>query len=176
MSEARAREDDAEALARNLLEGVERFAVKLARSGRALSDVGTPAELARRMLSALPEPTPWNERIGPVYRTSAVATLLATSRQAVDERRRRGTLLACRTADDVWVFPAFQFEGRAVRPELVRLLRMLGAEEDGWTIAAWLTAHQRSLDGRTPLTWVREHGLDERLTELAADQAARWAA
>ncbi|HYZ99081.1 MAG TPA: hypothetical protein VE575_10055, partial [Acidimicrobiales bacterium] len=80
---------------------------ELRRNGRKPGDLGDPDELAARMLAAVPQPSPWQE-LGPFYTTSGLARLLSVSRQAIEERRRRRTILALRTADRVWVYPAFQ--------------------------------------------------------------------
>lgn len=146
--------------------------------GRDLRELGDAAAMADRMVAALPAPAPWNELVGPFFRTSQVAGMLGVSRQAVDERRRRGTLLGCRTRDEHWVFPAFQFRGRTTRPELVALLRAFDSPTvDGWTLAAWLTAPHEHLENSSPLEHVsRLGGMDDRLSLLAADQQARWSA
>lgn len=51
------------------------------------------------------------------------------TKQALGDRRKRGTLLAARTSDGVWVYPAFQFDiaARQVRRDLVPLLSALKA-------------------------------------------------
>ena len=50
-------------------------------------------------------------RAGPFYSTAGLARVLGgVSRQAIEERRRRRTVLALRTADDAWVYPAFQLD------------------------------------------------------------------
>lgn len=67
--------------------------------GRSLEELGSPEELAERMVATVPEPSPWGE-LGPFYSTRKVAKLLGgVSRQAIADRRKRGTLLGLRTAD-----------------------------------------------------------------------------
>src|SRR5690606_2543541 len=56
------------------------------------------------------------ELIGPVYDTRGVGRLTGWKRQQIADRRDRGTILALRTSDDVWVYPVFQFEDGTVRP------------------------------------------------------------
>jgi hypothetical protein len=42
----------------------------------ALAVLGPPAEAAALMVSALPQPSPWADAVGPVYRTPACAAFL----------------------------------------------------------------------------------------------------
>jgi hypothetical protein len=62
------------------------------------------------MAAAMPMPSPVNDQIGPFYRSEQVAKLLRVSRQAVRARAKKGSLLALRMADEVWVYPTFQFK------------------------------------------------------------------
>src|SRR6187200_3087245 len=79
--------------------------------GHEAEALGDSDALADRMLASVPEPSPWAE-LGPFYSTTGIARVLGgVSRQAVEERRRRRTILALRTADNVWVYPAFQLDG-----------------------------------------------------------------
>jgi hypothetical protein len=96
--------------AARLAERLDLIALDYARAGRSVTELGTADELAERMLAVVPTPSPWDEIVGPVYRTAQVATVLGgVSRQAVADRRARGRLLGLRTSDGVWVYPAFQF-------------------------------------------------------------------
>lgn len=70
------------------------------------------------MVTVVPGYSRWNEVLGPFYRTSQVTRVLGgISRQALDERRRRKTILAMKTKDGDWVYPTFQFDehGRPIR-------------------------------------------------------------
>src|SRR5918994_7447941 len=81
-------------------------------NGHKAADLGDPDELAARMLATVPEPSPWRE-LGPFYSTAGLAPGLGgVSRQAIEGRRRRRTILALRTADAAWVYPAFQLDDR----------------------------------------------------------------
>ena len=72
------------------------------------------------MVSALPTQHPYDEPLGPFYDTTGLVSWLGVSRQAVADRVRRGTLLACRTQDGHLVYPAWQFaRDGAVRPGVV---------------------------------------------------------
>lgn len=145
------------------------------RHGRSLSDLGSPEELAARMVAAVPEPSPWDQLVGPVYTTGKVTALLGVSRQAVAERRSRRSILALETSDGAVVYPAFQFHQGALLPGLPKLLRRFPLETvDGWTLAAWLVAPQPGLEGRSVVEWLREGGDPGPVEALAAEQAARY--
>lgn len=162
-----------EALTGRLHAYVDRLTV----NGGSLADLGDADAVAARMVASLPEPTPWNDRIGPFLRTSRVAARFGVSRQAIDERRRRGTLLACRTRDGVWVYPAWQFDDGRVRPEVAALLRLLrDPGVDGWTLAAWSVTAMGPLGDATPVEYAATHGVDDALEALVAEQVARWRA
>ena len=114
---------------------------ELARQGRSLRSLGTLDDLAARMVAALPSVHPWDTAIGPFYDTAGLMLWLGVTRQALADRERRGTLLACRTSDGHLLYPVLQF-GRngQVRPgvvDAVGILKRAGA--DGWAIGTWLT-------------------------------------
>ena len=71
---------------------------ELARQGRSLRSLGALDDLAARMVAALPSVHPWDTAIGPFYDTAGLMLWLGVTRQALADRERRGTLLACRTA------------------------------------------------------------------------------
>ena len=119
---------------------VEQRAAELAAQGRRL-DLGDVEAIADRMVAALPTVHPLDQPLGPFYDTAGLVAWLGISRQALFDRVRRGTVLACRTADGHLLYPSLQF-GRngAVRPgvqEAVGAFVRKGA--DGWSIGAWLT-------------------------------------
>src|SRR3954468_15219180 len=128
-----------EAVAARVAAEVLRRAERLPAEGRAVGDMGTPDELAERMLAALPGPSPWRE-LGPCYSSKGIGRALGgVSRQAVEERRRRRTILALRTSDGVWVYPAFQLDARnQVLAGLPAVLQALEGGLDDWTIASLL--------------------------------------
>lgn len=147
-------------------------------AGGSLAALGRPEELVRRMLAAVPTPSPWNELIGPFHTTAQVAELLGgISRQAVAERRRRRTVLALRTADGAWVYPSFQFDER--NQLLAGLAEVLGCFDpesvDEWTVAGWLVARHQALGGETVVERLRRGGDLEAVLVLARDAARRFA-
>jgi hypothetical protein len=100
------------------------------------------------------------------------------SRQAVEERRRRRTILALRTADGAWVYPAFQLDGRnRVVAGLAEVLDRFrpGTPDDEWMVAAFLAAPQPGLDDRSVVDHLRSGGALDAAVDLAAERAERWA-
>jgi hypothetical protein len=124
----------------------------------------------------LPNLSAWGE-LGPFYNSSKVAQLFGgISHQAVADRRGHGTLLGLQTADRTWVYPAFQFDERNhVLEGLSELLKTLRANDfDDWSLASWLDSSLRSLDGRSPIEWLRLGNDRGVLRALAADAAQRF--
>lgn len=151
---------------------------RYAERGRSLAEVASPQELAERMLAIVPRPSRWDDLLGPFYGPGQVAEVLGgISRQAVAERRQRRTLLGLRTADGHWVYPVFQFdEHNAVRTGLPELLGILGASGvDDWSLAGWLVSPLRTLDGATPIEWLRQGRSLVRLLDVGRDAARRFA-
>jgi hypothetical protein len=90
--------------------------------------------------------------------TAMVARALGTSRQAVDKRRRTGTLLAVPMPAGDWAFPAAQF-GPDQRPleGLADALRAFSID-DPWMRLAELLAPDADLGGRSVFQTLREEG------------------
>ncbi len=157
---------------------LKRLETRYAGQGRSLAELGAPQVLAERMVSTLPDPSPWDDLIGPFYRSAQVARVLGgISRQAVADRRLRRTLLGLKTADGYWVYPVFQFDRRnrvlSGLPELLRILAASGI--DDWSLAGWLASPLRWLGGRTPIEWLRSERDAETLRAITRDAARRFA-
>lgn len=125
------------------------------------------------------------ERVGPCYRTAQLVRLLPEgggpiTDEAVRARRQSGHLIGLKTRDRRWVYPVWQFRTRpgrlVVRDDVLDLWGLLGADDDPWSRAAWMTGRRRDLDGQDPLAWLEAHGLDERLRAAAGDRRRRVAA
>ena len=117
--------------------------------------LGDPAALARRMVALVPEPSAWNEVLGPFYATRGATTALGgISRQALGERRSRRTIVALRTADDEWVYPLFQFDDGEVLAGIAETWQALDGVDD-WTAASLLVTPQRALRGSSVVQWLR---------------------
>lgn len=168
-----------------------------------------PADLARRMLAVAPAPAPVNkmaEQVGPEYfDTNGVATILAkagsepVSKQAVEHRRRRHTILALQTSDGRWIYPTWQFRDHDVLPGLADVLTTfhaataggVGQDETGadgrrsasraapfseWSVATWLTTTREDLDGLTAVEWLATGRDQGHLLALVRRTVAAWAA
>jgi hypothetical protein len=147
-------------------------------NGQAPETLGDPDELATRMIGVVPQPSPWAE-LGPFYSTAGIARVLGgVSRQAVEERRRRRTILALRTADGVWVYPAFQLDerNRVVRGLADVLVRFRPrTPDDEWMVASFLAAPQPALAGTTIVDHLGTGGDPAAAVALADERAERWA-
>lgn len=170
-----------EALAAAVRTRVEARAAQLRAQGRSL-DLADVDELADRMVAALPTVHPLDQPLAPFYDTTGLVSWLGISRQALFDRVRRGTVLACRTSDGHLVYPSLQFgRGGQVRPgvqDAVGILTRAGA--DGWTIGAWLTTPSDLFDGHSAVDYLVVHRSSgaavEHVARAAAADAARWAA
>lgn len=90
--------------------------------------------------------------------TATVARALGTSRQAVDKRRRSGTLLAVPLPAGDWAFPLAQFgpDGRPLEG-LADALRSFNID-DPWMRLAEMLAPDADLGGRSAFQALREDG------------------
>lgn len=134
------------------------------------------AETVDLVLAVLPKahPNPLDAEIGPFYDTASVMALLGgVSRQAVDARRRKHTILALKTADARWVYPVFQFNRRDVNPALVPAIRAF-ADSPAWSAALWFVTPNPDLDDMSPLDWVRKQQPAEVLEQSANQTAREW--
>jgi hypothetical protein len=119
------------------------------------------------------------ERTGPFYDTSALASWLGVTRDALDRRSQNGALLSVTTSDGMRLYPAWQFtaEGGSLVPGLHDVLTVLrGGSGDGWTIALWLVTPVVDLNGRSAIEWLKAGGAASRVLELARYDAAAWSA
>ncbi|MEM7051599.1 MAG: hypothetical protein AAF604_18165 [Acidobacteriota bacterium] len=167
-----------ERLTHYLREGLEERLAAYDRSGHSLHEIGPAEDIARRMLQSVPEPSRWDDLLGPFYTTRQISELFGgISRQAVADRRQRRTLLGLRTADGVVVFPTFQLDDeQRVLEGLPAVLRCFPADlVDEWTLAGWLVAPQHSLGRRSPIDWLRRGEDPEPVIALARDTARRFA-
>jgi hypothetical protein len=171
----------AEALAEAVRVRVAQRVEELAAQGRTL-DLGDVDALAERMMAALPLVHPLDQPLGPFYDTAGLVAWLGISRQALFDRVRRGTVLACRTSDGHLLYPSLQF-GRqgAVRAgvqEAVGAFTRRGV--DGWSIGAWLTTPTDAFEGHSAVDYLVVHRSSAAavatVAERAAADAAAWAA
>lgn len=171
---------------RDLLQEVENKIVSVViRRVREGTITVAPSELAQRMLAVVPVSVPRNamaDQVGPTfYDTTGVTVLLAPpganpiSKQAVEQRRKRGTVLALKTSDKKWIYPTWQFVDHEVLPGLSEVLLVFG-EAPAWSVATWLTTPASDLEGASPADWLREGRDRGSVLRAAQRMAARWAA
>jgi hypothetical protein len=159
-------------------EGLEERFSAYDERGESLDRIGRPEELARRMLATVPDlPSPWDDLLGPFYNGNKATEILGgISRQALADRRERRTILGLRTADNVFVYPTFQFDDRnrvlAGLSDILQCFR--GSGVDDWTLAGWLVSPMASLEGRSVIEALRQGTALESLLVLARDTTDRF--
>ena len=154
---------------------------RIARGATALA----PSELARQMLAVTPAPAPVNkmaEQVGPAYYdANGVMVVLASpgeapvSKQAVEQRRKRNTVLALPTSDKRWIYPTWQFRDHEVMPGLADVLNVFEGQP-AWSVATWLTTPSSELNGKTAVERLTDDPDSEDVMLIARHTAARWAA
>lgn len=102
------------------------------------------------------------------------------TRQALDSRRRHGSILGVKSTDGDVLYPVEQFHRRAdgqveVKPALVPLLRAL-REHDSWAVGVLLCTPAPELDGLTPFDWAQQKRPAETLERLGRRVAREWSA
>ncbi|MFT3942217.1 MAG: DUF2384 domain-containing protein [Ancrocorticia sp.] len=174
----RARGAEAE-FTQNLKDGIESAVNEMIARGE-IQDYSAKAQEAalHAAITAIQKAQDFTDRVGPFYSTDRVRQILGTkqpvSRQAISDRVKNHRLLRVRTSDGKHLFPAFQFEGDGVNPELVKVMQpLLNAGTDGWTVVYWLTTPLPQFDGQTPLALIKNGVVDE-VVALANTDAAAW--
>lgn len=119
----------------------------------------------------------WRQRVGATLETQDVTALLGLSRQALDSRKRTGSVLAL-PGSGTSHYPSWQFDTEtrppSVRPitlHIVTTFREAVEDLSLYVVAAWATSPQPELDDRTPADWIVAGGDDEPVV-LAAQRAA----
>ncbi|WP_299056433.1 hypothetical protein [uncultured Nocardioides sp.] len=137
-----------------------------------------PTEMADLLSAALPVPTaeldPHFADLAPFYNSDGASRQLGNiTKQAVDSRRRSGTILAMQTGDGTWLYPAWQFTGNGkIHAALVPALRSLRGM-DRWQAGVWLVSAHPDLDGLSPRQALSDGADPEQIAALAtADRAA----
>lgn len=111
------------------------------------------------------------ELVGPFWSAERVrAALDLPGTTSLEKLAGKGDLLSVTTADGVAVYPVSQFQlrGESVRviPAVRELLQLL-RDVDPWTKAVMLSAPHPLLEGRSPIAWARDRGVDSTLERLA---------
>ena len=149
-------------------------AVEFDRTLREIGAQDLSPEAGRRAALSAAASVVWETHLGPLYTTREVTDLMSVTRQAVNERVKRGTLLALPQQNGDYLYPAFQFgedgkQRRAVRDALSVFPRGV---VDPHTLASWFVSPQGLLEGRTPADWVARRRPSEPLLEAARRSAA----
>ena len=147
---------------------------------QALRLLGPAHEVAESWARQLPLiPSPLERLTGPFYDTPSLRKWLGVTRQALDSRARRGSILALTTGDGTRVYPAWQWRSdKSTVPHLAEVLPLLLAgAHDSWTAALWMTSPVDWGNGDKVPAWQwLDAGRDPApvLGEARAD-GARWA-
>jgi len=128
---------------------------------------------------------PIAERIGPAYRVKQLARYLpggdtrALTDQAVYKRAKQHQLVAYRSREGVWLFPAWQFKRTAGR------LVPIGPVIKAWVdlphegvladvdLVLWMATRRQDLDSLTPAQWAASHGYDDSLRQAVRSVVRR---
>lgn len=104
---------------------------------------------------------------GGTWDAATVASHLRLTRQAVNRRRQKGTLLALDAGRRGFIYPAWQFTRRGTLAGLDRVLDAL-RPHDPWMQQAFALAPNVRLDGQTPLAGLRAGRADEVVAAASA--------
>lgn len=163
----------------------ERLAVVLEQGDRD-TELPAPDEFAETMDSLVvhvreESPNELADLVGPFWTGARTREALGVAtRQAMDSRRRSGSILGVKSSDGDLFYPVSQFHRRSdgtveVKPALVVVFRVL-RDFDSWTTAVFLHTPAPELGGRTPLDWVRKGNDAKALEDLAVAVAREWSA
>jgi biotin operon repressor len=111
---------------------------------------------------------------GPPLSSAEVAQMLGISRQAVDQRRLKGKLLAVSLGRRGYRYPHWQFQDGHTLPGMERVLAAL-QDADAWTQLMFLMTGDLRLGGQTPLECL-QRGDIEAVVEAAASYGNQGAA
>ncbi|MGC4192758.1 MAG: hypothetical protein QM589_16565 [Thermomicrobiales bacterium] len=102
-----------------------------------------------------------------------VGAMLGVTRQAVDNRRKRGKLVAVELGRRGYAYPAWQFRAGSVLPGLDRVLEVF-AGSGVWALLAFILNGNAWLDGERPLDVLRAGRVEDacRAAALYGEQAA----
>ena len=101
----------------------------------------------------------WLDAEGGTIGVDDVAAQLHLTRQAVDKRRKAGTLLAVDVGRHGYRYPVWQFTDRGVLPGLDEILALL-AEHSPIAQMGFFLSGNIALDGRRPLDLLRSAVLE----------------
>lgn len=114
--------------------------------------------------------TPWAETVGPCYTMASMARTLGWTEAEVLEAGRELRVLMLRTADDVYLFPAFQLQDGKIVEGLQDILLVLQTGTAGrWTWAQWLNVAVPEHDPPRNISLLYEGRLEEAIRDARHD-------
>ncbi len=141
------------------------------------SVLALPLEEAERMARSAGErmatEIAWRRAVGPSLDTSEVVELLGITRQALNSRKKTGSVLAL-PASGTSIYPTWQFDAGTIRDvtrQIVAAFRATDREISLFTIAAFAQSPQPELENETPARWIASGRKNEQVV-LAARRAA----
>ena len=144
---------------------------------RGIRATGSVDNLAARMLAAVPDERPEIDAlVGPFFDTSKLATWRDVRKQAIQKAAAKHDILGMKMADNVMVFPAFQFGPHGENlPHLREVLALLDPDwVDPWGSALWLNTADPEFGGTTAAEAIRDGRADVVLEAARAARSA-WA-
>jgi len=93
------------------------------------------------------------QQAGGVFGSGEAASVLGITRQAVEKRRKAGTIIAVPAGDD-FRYPACQFDANGMVPGLDAILREMPIRSN-WMRLEWLLTADDALGGASPLDALR---------------------
>ena len=99
--------------------------------------------------------------------TAQVASVLGMTRQGVDKRRIRGTILAVPIGSAEFIYPACQFTSEGLVPHLAEVLQSFQVRNP-WTKLSVLLAPAPALGGRNPISALKDGDVKEVMAVAAA--------
>jgi hypothetical protein len=133
--------------------------VRALSSGELLDDLKSVEPLAPAFIRGIEAKRKLIDETGGVLTAEKVAEILGITRQAVDKRRRAGTLIGLTTGRYGYRYPVWQFTESGTVPGLEHVLSAL-ASHDEWMQVAFLTGKNPRLNGRTPVETLKAGKLD----------------
>jgi len=157
----------------NVRPGLVEAVGALTRAGSPLPEPADIADLLRVGLPTAPAALdPHFADVGPFYDSrGAQVQLGGITKQALDSRRHSGSVLAMRTGDGHWLYPAWQFTGKGgIHLGLVPALKALRSL-DGWAAAVWLVSAHPDFGGQSPRQALRRKVDPELVAAVARHDA-----
>lgn len=134
--------------------------VRALSAGELLDDLKSVEPLAPAFIRGIEAKRRLIEENGGTLTAEKAGEILGITRQAVDKRRRAGTLIGLSTGRYGYRYPVWQFTESGTLPGLEEALSAL-ASHDEWMQAAFLTGKNPRLKGRTPVEALKAGKLDQ---------------